>query len=79
MRDNVEKMLDRGERVVELADKSDSLNNQADSFLQVGPLGAYWYSIIIGCINICYLLALCVNDQPNQIIINNNEIPIYKL
>ncbi|XP_022662630.1 synaptobrevin homolog 2-like isoform X1 [Varroa destructor] len=34
MRDNVEKMLDRGERVVELADKSDSLNNQADSFLQ---------------------------------------------
>lgn len=35
MRDNVEKMLERGERIVELADKSEGLNDQADSFLQV--------------------------------------------
>ncbi|OQR67168.1 synaptobrevin-like, partial [Tropilaelaps mercedesae] len=34
MRDNVEKMLERGERVVELADKGEVLIDQADSFLQ---------------------------------------------
>ncbi|XP_003743532.1 vesicle-associated membrane protein 2 [Galendromus occidentalis] len=34
MRDNVEKITERSERIIELQSKSDALNESADSFLQ---------------------------------------------